>query len=157
MPTSEIKLVDVAEMGYTSEDIDEHGCITPRGEICFRGFNCFKGYFAMPKETRETIDEEGWVHSGDIGLLTTQGCLKIIDRKKNIFKLSQAEYVIPDKIENLLVKCQYLSQIFIYGDSLQNYLTAIIVPDKLQLENWAKENALDSFALEDFLNHQMIH
>ncbi len=117
-------------MGYTSTDLDDKGIPTPRGELCFRGYNCFKGYFALPQQTKETIDSDGWVHSGDIGLITSQGCIKIIDRKKNIFKLSQAEYVIPDKIENELVKCKYLSQICIYGDSLQNYLIAIVVPDK---------------------------
>jgi len=89
----DIKLVDVPEMNYTSEDINEHGVLYPRGEICFKGPNCFVGYFDRLDATRETIDEEGWVHSGDIGMIQPNGTLKVIDRKKNIFKLSQAEYV----------------------------------------------------------------
>ena len=48
IPSNEVKLVDVAEMGYTSTDLDDKGIPTPRGELCFRGYNCFKGYFAMP-------------------------------------------------------------------------------------------------------------
>ena len=68
-PSCEIKLVDVPEMNYTSQDKDQSGVSTPRGEICFRGYNVFKGYFALPKATSETIDSEGWVHTGDIGVI----------------------------------------------------------------------------------------
>lgn len=102
-PSCEFKLVDVPEMNYTSEDKDENGVSTPRGEICYRGYNVFKGYFMMPEATRETIDKDGWVHTGDVGVILPSGVIKIIDRKKNIFKLSQGEYIIPDKIENKLV------------------------------------------------------
>ena len=66
-PSNEIKLVDVPDMQYTSDDVDANGKPTPRGEVCYRGFNCFKGYFRQPEMTKETIDSEGWVHTGDIG------------------------------------------------------------------------------------------
>jgi len=99
-PACDFKLVDVPEMNYTSEDVNEQGENVPRGEICYNGPNCFKGYFNKPEATRETIDEEGWVHTGDIGMFLPNGTIKIIDRKKNIFKLSQGEYVQPEKIEN---------------------------------------------------------
>lgn len=75
-------------MNYTSFDRDEHGVYMPRGEICYRGYNCFKGYFCNPEATSETIDAEGWVHTGDVGVIRPNGSIKIIDRKKNIFKLS---------------------------------------------------------------------
>lgn len=86
--TMMIKLVDVPEMNYTSKDTDSNGQPMPRGEIVYKGANCFKGYFRDPVNTKETIDEQGFVHTGDIGTFLSNGCLKIIDRKKNIFKLS---------------------------------------------------------------------
>lgn len=103
-PSCEFKLVDIPEMNYTSDDTDENGNPLPRGEICYRGNNVFKGYFGNREATRETIDEEGWVHTGDVGQILQSGVIKIIDRKKNIFKLSQGEYIIPDKVENQLAK-----------------------------------------------------
>lgn len=75
-------------MNYTSLDKDENGDSLPRGEICYKGHNVFKGYFNQPEATRDTIDAEGWVHTGDIGSIQQNGSIKIIDRKKNIFKLS---------------------------------------------------------------------
>jgi len=99
----DVKLVDVPEMNYTSEDKDEKtGVYAPRGEVCYKGYNNFKGYFRQPEQTKETIDEDGWVHTGDIGIFLPNGALKIIDRKKNIFKLAQGEYIAPDKIEGKL-------------------------------------------------------
>jgi long-chain acyl-CoA synthetase len=130
-PAVEIVLADVPEMGYFHTDTDHKGqpC-QGRGEIWVRGPPVFKGYYKQPEKTRETVDEEGWLHSGDIGLWTIDGNLQIIDRKKNIFKLSQGEYVAPEKIENIVIQSLLIGQAFVHGDSLQTYLVAVIVPDE---------------------------
>ncbi|KAF9648046.1 acetyl-CoA synthetase-like protein, partial [Thelephora ganbajun] len=127
-PVNEIKLIDVPSMGYTSEDKPH-----PRGEVCMRGANCFSGYYKNEQATKETIDEEGWVHTGDIGLMDELGRLKIIDRVKNIMKLSQGEYVALEKVENVYAACPVVQQIMVHGDSMQSYLLAVIVPDPVQL------------------------
>jgi len=108
-PCLEMKLVDVPDMNYTSDDKDAEGNPMPRGEVCYKGLSCFKGYYRQPDQTKEAIDSDGWVHTGDIGQFTPNGCLKIIDRKKNIFKLSQGEYIVPDKIEQKIAQSLYIA------------------------------------------------
>jgi long-chain acyl-CoA synthetase len=132
----ELKLSDVSEMGYASSNSP------PSGEVCVRGPCVMAGYYKMPKQTEEAIDQSGWFHTGDIGAWTPAGCLRIIDRKKNIFKLAQGEYVAAEKIETVLLRCPLVAQIFVYGDSLQSYLVAIIVPDADEAAGWAKREGL---------------
>jgi len=76
------------------------------------------------------VDEEGWLHSGDVGLWTIDGNLQIIDRKKNIFKLSQGEYVAPEKIENVIIQSLLIGQAFVHGDSLQSALVTVVSLDE---------------------------
>ncbi|CAN0045501.1 unnamed protein product, partial [Ectocarpus sp. 4 AP-2014] len=99
-------------------------------QICFRGCNVFAGYYKDDEKTREAFDENGWLKSGDIGMWNLDGALKIIaDRKKNIFKLSQGEYVAPEKVENIHTQSPLVAQSYVHGDSLRSSLVAVIVPD----------------------------
>ena len=115
---------------------------TPRGELLVKGTIVLKKYFKDPEKTKEAIDTQGWLHTGDIVVLSREGTIKIIDRRKNIFKLQQGEYIAPEKIENVLVNSRWLTQIFVYGDSFQTYIIAIIVPNKEKVMKWAAEKGI---------------
>jgi len=123
IPNCEIRLESVPEMSYLVTDDP------PRGEVVFRGPAITKGYYKNDEETGKAIDEDGWFHSGDVGTFLPDGCLKIIDRKKNIFKLAQGEYVAAEYVENVYLQMPDILQVFIYGDSLQSALVAVVVPD----------------------------
>ncbi|KAF9532324.1 hypothetical protein CPB83DRAFT_847650 [Crepidotus variabilis] len=133
-PTNEVKLVDVPAMGYTSEDKPN-----PRGELCIRGANCFSAYYKDEKNTKEAVDSEGWVHTGDVAEIDSVGRVKIVDRVKNIMKLAQGEYVALEKIENTYTALPIIAQIYIHGDSLQSFLVAVIIPDPVQLSSIASK------------------
>jgi len=151
LPCAEIKLVDVPEMGYTAKD-----SVGPRGEVCIRGPICCDGYFKNEEKTKELFDEHGWLHTGDIGLILPDGTLKIIDRKKNIFKLAQGEYVAPEKIENILTRVPYIAQAFIHGESLMSSLVAIFVPDFEVLVPWAKQNNIQDLSHESLCQNEQV-
>ena len=102
----------------------------------------FKGYFKNPEKTKEAFTADGWVNSGDVGVVLPNGAIKIIDRAKNIFKLSQGEYIAPEKLENIYGQIPKIAQIFVYGDSLKHCLVAIVVPDPVNLKAFAEQNRI---------------
>ncbi|XP_068437855.1 long-chain-fatty-acid--CoA ligase 1-like [Clinocottus analis] len=130
LPCNSLKLVDVSEMNYLA--------VNGEGEVCVKGANVFQGYLKDPEKTAEAIDADGWLHTGDIGKWLPNGTLRIVDRKKHIFKLAQGEYIAPEKIENIYNRADAVAQIFVHGDSLQACLVAVVVPDPDFLSSWAK-------------------
>ncbi|KZV17752.1 long chain acyl-CoA synthetase 2-like [Dorcoceras hygrometricum] len=133
MSTIEVRLESVPEMGYDACSV------VPRGEICLRGKTLFSGYYKREDLTNEVF-VDGWFHTGDIGEWQPNGEMKIIDRKKNIFKLSQGEYVSVENIENVYSRCPLVTSIWVYGNSFESFLVAVVVPERKPLEEWAEKN-----------------
>lgn len=137
-PPAEIKLVDVPDMDYLTTNNP------PRGEVCTRGPSVFKGYWKNETATREALDSDGWLHTGDVGQWNQDGSLSIIDRKKNIFKLLQGEYIAAEKIEETLGKSSLVGQVWVYGHSETTQLVAVVTPDFENFIPWAQEKGLAS-------------
>jgi long-chain acyl-CoA synthetase len=126
-----IRLGDVPELEYYASQ--------GKGEVLIKGPSITSGYYNDPEKTSELFDENGYLKTGDIGELLPNGTIKIIDRRKHIFKLSQGEYVAPEKIENVYVRSQYVQQVFVDGDSLERNLVAIVVPEINPVKKWYKQ------------------
>ena len=124
-------LKSVPDLGYTVNDVIE-GINCPAGEMCLKGPVVFHGYYKNDEENKKCFDEEGYFHTGDVGRLYPNygNGLKIVDRVKEIFKLSQGEYIIPAKLESVYTKSIYVQQLMIYGNPTKNNIIAIVIPDK---------------------------
>jgi len=98
-----MRLKDIPEMNYYSTDSPN-----PRGEVCYQGPSVFPGYYKADDKNAEAF-EDGWLRSGDVAMVYPNGALKIVDRAKNIFKLSQGEYIAPEKLENVYITSPFLA------------------------------------------------
>ncbi|KAJ6933745.1 long chain acyl-CoA synthetase 4-like [Populus alba x Populus x berolinensis] len=135
VPNVDVCLESVPEMGYDALSS------TPRGEICIRGKTLFAGYYKREDLTEEVL-KDGWFHTGDIGEWQPDGSMKIIDRKKNIFKLSQGEYVAVENLENIYSLVSDIDSIWVYGNSFESFLVAVANPNQQALEDWAQEHGI---------------
>jgi len=125
------------------------------GEVLVKGDNVMQGYYKNPEATAEVL-KEGWLHTGDIGVFEGK-FLKIIDRKKEMFKTSGGKYVVPQQIEKKIVESPFIEQAMIVGEG-QKFPAAFIVPNLTQLMDWAKNEAKDALGLSkvDFFQHPKI-
>ncbi|MBE9510448.1 MAG: long-chain fatty acid--CoA ligase [Bacteroidetes bacterium] len=109
--------------------------IADDGEILCKGPNIMMGYYNKPELTKEVIDEDGWFHTGDIGIMVDNKYLKITDRKKEIFKLSNGKYVAPQVIENKFKESFFIQQLMVIGEN-EKFASALISPNFEFLHNW---------------------
>ena len=125
------------------------------GEILTRGPHVMMGYHNKPEQTAESIDEEGWFHTGDIGHFDEEGFLRITDRKKNILVLSNGKNVAPQPIENAIKQSSYINQIMLLGDN-QKTVAALVVPDFDSVKSFAQEQGISTSSLNDLLTDKSI-
>ncbi|CAD5190599.1 unnamed protein product [Musa acuminata subsp. malaccensis] len=141
LPCSYVKLIDWPEGGYLVTDLP-----MPRGEIVIGGPNITLGYYKMEGKTKEVykVDERGmhWFYTGDIGRFHPDGCLEIIDRKKDIVKLQHGEYVSLGKIESVLVASPYVDSIMLHADPYHSFCVALVVAAQRALEDWASKQGI---------------
>ncbi|XP_026448020.1 long chain acyl-CoA synthetase 8-like isoform X2 [Papaver somniferum] len=136
LPCGYIKLVSWEEGGYLITDKP-----MPRGEVVVGGHSITLGYFKNEEKTNEVykVDEKGmrWFYTGDIGQFHPDGCLEIIDRKKDIVKLQHGEYISLGKVEAALASCNYVDSVMVHADPFHSFCVALVVPSQHALEGWA--------------------
>jgi len=115
--------------------------IAQDGEILARGPNIMQGYYKLPDATKETLDVGGWLHTGDIGEIDSDGYLKITDRKKELLKTAGGKYIAPQPIELAVKRNKFVANAMLYGDR-RKFPIILIVPNFDTLERWAHERSL---------------
>jgi len=130
--------------------------IAKDGEILVRGPNVMKGYYNNKKATEETIDKDGWLYTGDIGVFDGDGHLMITDRKKHLFVSSGGKNIAPQPLENLFLQSKYIDQFVLIGDK-RMFLSALIVPDYDALKEYADSHKLPYKTKEDLTKIPEVH
>lgn len=129
--------------------------IAEDGEVLTRGHNVMKGYYNRPDLTAETIDAEGWFHTGDIGTLVDGRFLKITDRKKEMFKTAGGKYVAPQIIENKFKETILVEQVMVFGEN-RKFPAALIIPNFVALKAWAQEKGIKYTTNEEMINQEQV-
>ncbi|GHJ89328.1 hypothetical protein NliqN6_5730 [Naganishia liquefaciens] len=145
VPSTEVKLVDVPEAGYLSTNK------LPQGEIWLRGPSIAKGYYKRPDLDKEAFMADGWFKSGDVGQWNPDGTLSIIDRVKNLVKLSHGEYIAIERLESLYKSCPLVANGCVIAKQDHNAPAMIVVVHPANIMSFAKSHGVDADA--DDLEH----
>ncbi|KAI1207085.1 acetyl-CoA synthetase-like protein [Annulohypoxylon truncatum] len=148
----EVKLVDFPDAGYYATNKPN-----PQGEIWIRGESVMEEYYQNEKETQENIALGGWFKTGDIGEWAPNGHLKIIDRKKNLVKTLNGEYIALEKLEAIYRSTQVVANICVYADQSKAKPIAIIVPAEPALKQLAADNGIQGASLEELVHNKKLN
>ncbi len=158
-PVIAVNLEDKFKFGTVGLALEKGGAdvkIAEDGEILTRGPHVMKGYYKKPAATKEAIDEDGWLHTGDVGFLDEDGFLTITDRKKNIIVTSGGKNIAPAPIENLLLTSPLIDQVLIIGDK-RKFLSALIIPNFEALQSYASEQNISFTDNAELVKNPKIH
>jgi fatty acid CoA ligase FadD9 len=133
-PVIDYKLVDVPELGYFGTDVPH-----PRGELLVKSDQLFPGYYKRPEVTAEVFDADGYYRTGDVVAELGPDQVKYVDRRNNVLKLSQGEFVTVSKLEAAFGDSPLVKQIYIYGNSARPYLLAVVVPSEDALSRYSAD------------------
>ncbi|OQO05509.1 hypothetical protein B0A48_09278 [Cryoendolithus antarcticus] len=147
----EAKLVDFPDAGYYSTNKP------PQGEIWIRGDCVAKGYLDLPEETAEAFTDDGYFKTGDIGEFDSMGNLRIIDRKKNLVKTLNGEYIALEKLESTYRSCPVVGNICVYAASDKNKPIAIVFPNENALKELAKSNGIAGNSNEELAHNEKLN
>jgi len=147
----EIKLVDFPDAGYYTTNKPN-----PQGEVWIRGESVMDGYWQNEKETKESLTEDGWFKTGDIGEFDQNGHLNIIDRKKNLVKTLNGEYIALEKLESVYRSATVVANICVYADAQQAKPVAIIVPAEPALKKLAASIGVQGDNLETLVHNKKL-
>ncbi len=125
-------------------------------EILMKGPAVFKGYYKKPEGTPAMIDEQGWLHSGDLGDMDKEGFVRITGRKKDLIITAGGKNITPQNIENIFTSDLYISKCVPYGDN-KKYLTAVIVLNEQEITAWAKQNNITFKDYKDLIGSPHVY
>lgn len=148
------KLEDNSIVAEVSGEDYPTGLTSEAGEILCKGPNVMKGYWKNDEATREMIDDEGWLHTGDVGRFVN-GNLQITDRIKHMIVNAGGKNIYPGPIEDMFKTSKWVDQMVVLGER-QAYMAALIVPDFEALEKYAGEHGIDYDSIEDLIQHEDI-
>lgn len=152
MPAAvEAKLVDFPDAGYYATNKPN-----PQGEVWLRGPSVMEGYYQNEKETAESLTSDGWFKTGDIGEWDANGHLKLIDRKKNLIKTLNGEYIALEKLESIYRSASVVANICVYADDSKSKPIAIIVPAEPALKKLAEANGVEGSVLEELVHNKKL-
>jgi long-chain acyl-CoA synthetase len=131
--------------------------IAPDGEILLRGPGIMAGYHNLPEESAETVDPDGWLHTGDIGNLDERGFLRVTDRKKDLFKTSNGKHVAPSAIESIFQGvCPYAGQLIVEGEG-RTFVSALVTLDPDAMAGWAGDNGMAGKPYAELVKSPEVH
>jgi long-chain acyl-CoA synthetase len=124
-------------------------------ELLLRGQGLFRGYYRDPGATALAIDAEGWLHTGDIARIDSEGFIRITDRKKDLIVNSGGKNIAPQNIETMIKSMPYISQVMVHGDR-RSYLTALITLESSEIADFAARQGLSSLSAEALASHPAV-